>query len=120
MGSRGNVLFSDIILSDEPASAKLLNHVAIDRFTGGNMNGALFHEQVNRKTVSPFTLNLLVHNTAFADSDVEYAFETALRDLCSGLLPLGGGNNRGHGCFNGTIKRIINSFIPYKNENGQN
>lgn len=112
VGSRGNVLFSDIILSDEPASAKLLNHVAIDRFTGGNMNGALFHEQVNRKTVSPFTLNLLVHNTAFADSDVEYAFETALRDLCSGLLPLGGGNNRGHGCFNGTIKKNNQLIYP--------
>lgn len=111
-GIRGNVLFSDIILFDEPASTKLLNHVAIDRFTGGTINGALFQEQVNQKPTRPFALTLLVHNTAFADADVAHAFEAALIDLCSGMLPLGGGNNRGHGCFTGKIKRNNQLIYP--------
>ena len=51
------------------------------------------------------SLKLLVNNSAFDDKDVMKAFEDTLKDLCSGMLPLGGGVNRGNGCFEGTIKR---------------
>lgn len=104
-GLRGNVIFSDVILSNESASTKILNHVAIDRFTGGAIKGALFHELVNSKMDHPFTLILLVYKTALTDANIEYALETTLKDLCSGRLPLGGGSNRGHGCFTGTLKK---------------
>ena len=61
-----------------------------------------------------FILNLMVNNAAFKGNDlVKTAFEDTLKDLCSGMLPLGGGVNRGNGCFEGTIKR--NGELIYEN-----
>lgn len=101
---RGNVLISDII-QDAPVSPKILNHVSIDRFTGGAIDGALFNEETLYAKGQLFELKLLVNNSAFeGKDDVKTAFEDTLKDLCSGMLPLGGGVNRGNGCFEGTIK----------------
>ena len=101
---RGNVLMSDII-QESSASSKILNHVSIDRFTGGAIDGALFNEETLYAKGQSFELKLLVNNGAFDDKDVKTAFEITLQDLCSGMLPLGGGVNRGNGCFEGIIKR---------------
>lgn len=101
---RGNVLMSDIIKEADIAS-KILSHVSIDRFTGGAIDGALFNEEVLFAKGLDLRLTLIVRNTAFEDKDVKTAFEDALKDLCTGMLPLGGGTNRGNGCFEGTIKR---------------
>lgn len=102
---RGNVLMSDII-EEVPLSTKVLNHVSIDRFTGGAIDGALFNEETLYAKGHTYNLKLLVNNAAFKGNDlVKTAFEDALKDLCSGMLPLGGGVNRGNGCFEGTIKR---------------
>lgn len=104
---RGNVLMSDII-QEANVSSKILNHVSIDRFTGGAIDGALFNEETLYAKGQSFNLKLVVNNDAFKDEDVQTAFETTLRDLCSGMLPLGGGVNRGNGCFIGTIKKTEN------------
>lgn len=104
---RGNVLMSDII-QEATVSSKILNHVSIDRFTGGAIDGALFNEETLYAKGQSFNLKLIVNNDAFKDKDVQTAFENSLRDLCSGLLPLGGGVNRGNGCFEGTIKKTEN------------
>ncbi len=101
---RGNVLMSDII-KEAKLSPKILNHVSIDRFTGGAIDGALFSEETLYANGQSFELRLVVNNVAFEDKDVKTAFEKTLEDLCSGMLPLGGGVNRGNGCFEGTIKR---------------
>ena len=101
---RGNVLISDII-QEATITPKVLNHVSIDRFTGGAIDGALFSEEALYAKGLSFELKLIVNNHAFDDKDVNTAFEDTLKDLCSGLLPLGGGVNRGNGCFEGTIKR---------------
>ena len=101
---RGNVLMSDII-QQANVSPKVLNHVSIDRFTGGAIDGALFSEETLYAKGLSFELKLFVNNGAFDDKDVMIAFEDTLKDLCSGMLPLGGGVNRGNGCFEGTIKR---------------
>ena len=102
---RGNVLMSDII-EEVPLITKVLNHVAIDRFTGGAIDGALFNEETLYAKGHTYNLKLLVNQVAFAgDNFVKMAFEDALKDLCSGMLPLGGGVNRGNGCFEGIIKR---------------
>ena len=102
---RGNVLMSDII-EEVPLSTKVLNHVSIDRFTGGAIDGALFNEETLFAKGHTFILNLMVDNAAFKSDDlVKTAFEETLKDLCSGMLSLGGGVNRGNGCFEGTIKR---------------
>lgn len=103
---RGNVLISDII-QEATITPKVLNHVSIDRFTGGAIDGALFSEEALYAKGLSFELKLIVNNHAF-DDDVNTAFEDTLKDLCSGLLPLGGGINRGNGCFEGTIKKKEN------------
>jgi hypothetical protein len=40
------------------------------------------------------------------EPDALKSFELALQDLCNGRLPLGGGVNRGHGLFTGTMKEF--------------
>ena len=109
---RGNVLMSDII-QEETISSKILNHVSIDRFTGGAIDGALFNEETLYAKGQTFCLKLIVNDNAFENKEVQNAFEDTLRDLCSGMLPLGGGVNRGNGCFEGTIKR--NGELIYGN-----
>lgn len=107
---RGALLFSDII--DEPVQSKILNHVSIDRLTGGAIDGALFSEKVQYADGREFKTTIYLSNGDFEynlkeleledkkDKILE-AFECALKDLCEGYLPLGGGVNRGHGRFIG-------------------
>lgn len=97
----GNVMIDDIFIND--VSGKFINHVAIDRFTGGSLNGALFTEKVLQgKEMRPIDIHITVKQAALADPNIMYAWEKSLSDLCNGLLPLGGGTNRGNGIFVGT------------------
>jgi len=96
-GSRGKILFSDAFKSNKD-DTKVFDHVAIDRFTGGGIEGALFQE----KTIAQqdeWSIEILL------EKDIEEvyvdAFEKALDDICSGMLPLGGATTKGHGAFNG-------------------
>jgi len=103
---RGNVMISDVILKQEK-NTKILNHVCIDRFTGGAIDGMLFCEEtVYGKGNPPFTLKFLVHKSAFnedKENKIKQAFECAIEDICTGMLPLGGGVNRGNGIFYGKL-----------------
>lgn len=108
---RGNVLISDMFIKS--AQDKILNHVAIDRFTGGAIDGALFSEKAaywhsDNEADYPLRLEILIDEKNIDKMDKTKvkekalkAFNMALDDLCNGLLPLGGGVNRGHGIFNG-------------------
>ena len=101
---RGNLLFSDVIGKLLPD--KVLNHVAIDRFTGGAMGGALFSEKTTFGKGQSFELVILASTAVLEkDEDVREAFEAALKDICNGMLPLGGGINRGNGVFKGTLTK---------------
>jgi len=100
---RGNVLVSDVIQTRSNEQHKILNHVAINRFTGGAMDGALFFEEITFGKGSIYTLTFKVKNEALEDDGVKKAFHAALFDIAEGRLPLGGGVNRGHGCFHGKI-----------------
>ena len=98
----GNVLISDVI--QEKSETKVLNHVAVDRFTGGAVNGALFSEEPwAKKNGQKYEIDFLVNNDAFQNANIQEAFESALKAVASGMLPLGGGVNRGHGVFVGTV-----------------
>jgi len=99
---RGNVIFSDIV-EKKDVKHKLLNHVAIDRFTGGTIDGALYSEEVMYGKGQEFTFTLLTANDALKEDKVKEALENTLKDVCNGMLPLGGGVNRGHGVFSGKI-----------------
>lgn len=105
---RGNILFSDIIEKQKaPLEKKVLNHVKIDRFTGGAVDGALFSEEVLYAPGKTFNLELMLRKTAVDEKDgkIVKAFEAALTDLCKGYLPLGGGVNRGNGTFKGKLNK---------------
>ncbi len=109
---RGNVIFYDIIKSVDHQD-KILNHIAIDRFTGGCIDGALFSEKITYANHHPFEIKILVNNIAFKEDNVKEAFENSLKDICNGMLPLGGGVNRGHGCFKGELK-CNGEIVPNK------
>ncbi len=101
---RGNLIFSDII-EQKNIEEKILNHVSIDRFTGGAIEGALFTEKTSFGKGQTFEMSVLAKKDALKDNDVKNAFENALKDICSGMLPLGGGVNRGNGVFKGSITK---------------
>ena len=110
---RGNVIMSDLFGS--APIQKVMHHVKIDYFTGGTINGALFQEKVAVAGGQNFTLEILINNNIAFDGDKEkvyLAFETALIDLCEGLLPLGGATNRGYGIFSGKLTKNGKSIYP--------
>ena len=98
---RGNTLISDVFV--KPLKSELITHVSIDRFTGGATGGALFTEQTDYGKGIHLSLNLQVKESVLKDKDIEKALEMALKDVCNGMLPLGGGVNRGNGIFKGVI-----------------
>ena len=108
--SRGNVIISDIIGPGE-GREKILNHVKLDRFSGGAVEGALFSEKVTSGKGTDLHLYVIVDRQGLVASGAEDfemmldAFEKALADLCGGNLPLGGGVNRGHGRFTRTYTK---------------
>lgn len=100
-GKRGNVILSDVIQHD--VETKVFHHNKIDYFTGETIDGALFQEKSIWGKGKSYELEILVDNNALADEDVKLAFEESLRDLCEGLLPLGGVTGRGNGVFGGKL-----------------
>lgn len=94
----GHTMFSDVFLT--PAGTTVFNHVRIDRFTGGAMDGGLFNEKVAAGQPE-FGLTIWVDKAAFCVPNVQQALEAAIGDLVTGMLPLGGAVNRGHGTFTG-------------------
>lgn len=98
----GRCLFSDIIGEYETAE-KVFNHVSIDRFTGGAIDGALFSEKVvyGKDRNLEFKTSILVKKQSGCSefSDALDCLEKSLNDIDCGTLPLGGGSGRGHGIF---------------------
>ena len=105
---RGNVLFEDII--EDRLTEKIFNHVQIDRFTGGAIDGALFQEKATYGKGACFTTRLTLLKDV--DDDVQEALELALEDICKGMLPLGGGTTKGYGCFEGTLLKNNEVLFP--------
>lgn len=97
--NQGAWISNDVYL-DAPKKSKVFNHVAIDRFTGGAMDGALFSEKV--ATGCQFTFeSFLVKNL---EPEYKDALKKALIEITHGMLPLGGMTTKGHGYFNGELE----------------
>ncbi len=98
-GSKGKILISDCFKAfDETKQTKTFDHVSIDRFTGGAIDGALFQE----KTIADdggYEIEILLEK--IDDETIAKAFECALKDVATGMLPLGGATTKGHGVFIG-------------------
>ena len=106
---RGHVLFADIVtLKNKKTDKKIHNHLKIDRFTGGAIEGALFDEEAllahpDEPEMLGLELLVDVDERINEDQRIILAFEEALKDVCKGLLPLGGNVNKGYGQFEGKL-----------------
>lgn len=100
---RGKLLFSDII--EKELEGHILNHVAIDRFTGGAIDGALFAERPLYGKDEEYNMEIILTETV-DDEKIINALDNAIKDICTGMLPLGGGVNRGNGIFKGTAIKV--------------
>ena len=111
----GNVFINDMYYSkNQIDNSKILNHVAIDRFTGGAMDGALFSEKVSRLKSGGFNFEIFVSkSTLEKDDEFKQALEETLKDICKGLLPLGGMTTKGHGIFTGSLICEGNELFNY-------
>ena len=114
-GTRGKVIIDDIFLKNDKRD-KIFNHVAIDRFTGGAMDGALFSEKVSYFENENDTVNIeiTVDNSEKFSDNVLDAFEETLKDVCKGLLPLGGMTTKGHGIFTGKLLKNEQEIYNYE------
>lgn len=107
VATRGNVFISDIIKKVKYVD-KVFNHVAIDRFTGGSLQGALFSEKANYTPGEVYDLDIYLDGEGLKKSigndmdkykKIVKALDLAIDDICSGMLPLGGRVNKGYGNF---------------------
>ena len=103
-GLRGRFILSDLYKNKSETKEKVFDHVAIDRFTGGGIEGALYQEKA--VMTNGFVLNIFVEINAFPDKTIKKAFEKALDDLVKGKLQLGGNVGKGHGAFTGSYELI--------------
>lgn len=109
-GTPGRVFLADVFVSVDANKAtapkeKRLDHVSIDRFTGGPLDGALFDELAlyGGTLTVPITINTRGFNREESRL-LRQSFKCALDDLLQGKLAVGAGANRGHGYFQGTLK----------------
>ena len=102
-GQRGKVLLSDLFITDSNKN-KIFNHVSIDRFTGGGRAGALFSEKVIDSNTT-LNMKIFVEKDSERSALVTEAFESAIHDLVSGRLALGGMTTKGNGVFIGEFKK---------------
>lgn len=88
-----------------------LNHVSLDRFTQGPLDGHLFDEVLlyGGEVRVPFVLDLRDEEAyrdhrPVPDHTARAALGRALHALCSGRIALGAGEAAGHGRFDGEVR----------------
>ncbi len=92
--ARAGLLYVDDSSIDVKTEDTVLRtHNAIDRFTGGVMQGALFTEELLYQP--KFSVRLWLRNTENLDATLKAALADTLQDLTEGLLPMGAGSGRG-------------------------
>ncbi len=102
--SAGRVYLADLYLSAEEARSALLQHVSLDRFTMGPMDGLLYDEAPVAK--GPTLRMVFLLDERGISTLARQSFHEALLDLAEGRLALGAGSNRGHGYFRATKASI--------------
>jgi len=104
IGHKGRVLMSDCYKEYDQNDTKVFDHVAIDRFTGGAIDGALFQEKtIGKKDL--WEIDIYLKEDEIVDETIKEAFRKTLKDVASGMLPLGGMTTKGHGAFIGEVLR---------------
>lgn len=102
---------SKIVFSESQivgGEAKIISRNAIDRFTGGASQGALFTEQ----SYFGGSTELKIEFAEALDKNIENALVASIVDLHYGILAVGGETSIGRGQF--TVKSINNEDIAYE------
>ena len=110
-GVPGTVIIDDVLM--RRATPWCMQHVRLDRFTQGPMDGMLYGEAplwLDAPLVITVLLNLgelkkRTQSAARTDWLIG-ALQRAMDDLAQGRLALGGGANRGHGYFMGRVTDV--------------
>lgn len=119
---KSQIYFSESEITD--ATSKILMHNAIDRFTGGTIDGALYTEKTwfHGKTVLNIQIDTRTKNKE-QDMENEKAFYGALAaailDLHLGLLSVGGLTSIGRGLFSIEKIEINGKEIAVEKEAGK-
>ena len=105
----GVVYFSEPIFSTE-TSFRVMQHVALDRFTQGPLQSALFGEVLLELANKVFFIDVVVDwkklQKRLKEDQIliiKKAFTLALTDLVKGRLSLGAAGSRGHGLVVGKL-----------------
>ena len=94
-----NDLYPTLTEKDLPKHTKVMMHNAIDRFTGGTINGALFSEELLYQVPLECQIHLNKSRLKKVTPNLIQAFTEAITDLGEGRLALGAGSSKGHGYF---------------------
>ncbi len=93
----------------------VLDHVSIDRFTGGPMDGMLFSEApLHRGTIK---VEVLI-DAARVPDEARRALHDAVTDLLEGRLAIGGGSGRGHGFVKGKLDGDVAAWLRGGSDRG--
>lgn len=99
-GRRGWLVLDDVVL-DTPAATQQVEHVSLDRFSGGARNGLLFSERVldPQALCADVVIDVVppLDGTDEATGDMREALRRTLNDIRRGRLAVGGGTGRGNG-----------------------
>lgn len=90
---KSQIRFSESIL--EGSAAKQMSRNAIDRFSGGTIDGALFTEKSGYKG----TTTLKISFPGNVTDDFKYALAASITDLSNGFMAIGGATSVGRGIF---------------------
>ncbi len=116
-GAMGQIIIEDVYIPFDEGKETLFNHNKIDRFTQGTITGALYSEKVFAIEEAYLSIKYLKRvyeepEREKGESDDDYSkrsekyinqnksyksFKTALDDLTTGLLPVGGNTTNGNG-----------------------
>lgn len=110
----GSIYIDDVFLNPTTIDKnKIFTHVAIDRFTGGALDSALFDE---KPLIShePISILIKIETDILMTGQIQIAIENTLTDICKGYLPLGGMVTKGHGIFTGRLFRDNIELFDYK------
>ncbi len=83
----------------------VFQHVSLDRFTQGPMDGMLFGEAPLDGFGETWQVQVSLQLGNDTGRMAIQALQGALEDLCQGRLALGGGASRGHGYFRGSMDK---------------
>ena len=99
----GRIVLGDARVSADDVRICTFDHVSIDRFTQGTLDGRLFDEATLFGGGFEVDIALDLGDVSEAPPHAREALRRALDDLCSGSLALGAATTRGHGAFEGRI-----------------